>query len=594
MTAERKTALSLVALLAFFALSLSAAMYATYLQENKAGVLTSATIATLKENYGRDPKSEGLKEAIRQLDVQLREDYYRSRRQLTLGAYLLIAGLIGALAAARWFIALAPARAPEELLGTPGVESPARNAWSAALVTAMMLAGLAGLALFMKSGLPPAGGLPAASGHNAPRAQALPPIAATQAIATPSTPSTGEVKASPPPPTSAPSAFKDNWPGFRGPDGIGVVPAGAAGEDFPTTWSAATGRNIVWKCELPVTGKSSPVVWGDRIFLSGGDEKEQRLIAIDRAGGKLLWNVRVPAPPGAETITVAEDTGFAAPTPVSDGKAVYAMFATGALAALDFEGHPLWVKQFGKPESAYGLAASLLFYQNTLLVQLDQGGEPGKSRIMGLDPANGNIRWSTPRPVPNSWASPALVRAPAGVMLVTCANPNVIAYDPASGKELWKVEGLGGDMAPSPAYGGGLVFAANAGSELLAIKPGPPAQIVWKCEDGLPDIASPVSDGQRVLLAVSGGQLTCLAAQTGEKLWEKSLECSLSASPIVAGKLTYLAGQDGVTRVLELADEFRQRGRGDVGEPLYATPAFGDGRIYLRGEKHLFCIGGKP
>ena len=355
---------------------------------------------------------------------------------------------------------------------------------------------------------------------------------------------------------------------------------------------------------MPITGKSSPIVWADRIFLSGGDEKERRVLCLDRETGKILWNTPVAAPPqtDASKINVFQDTGFAAPSPVTDGLRVYAMFATGTLAAFDFEGKQIWIKHLGIPESTYGFAASLMLHEKILILQFDQGSEAAakKSKLLGFDPATGNILYTIPRDVPNSWASPSIIKHNNRLELITLAAPWIIAYDPAKGIELWRIKGLDGDVAPSPTFGGGLIVVANDRAQALAIRPGgsgdvTATHIAWKAEGGLPDIVSPVTDGKFALLVTSGGQLTCHDLPTGNKLWEEYLEGSFSSSPILAGKYVYLAGEDGVTRIIELAgDKYQLKAHGEVGEPVHATPAFADAKIYIRGTKNMFCIGAKP
>jgi outer membrane protein assembly factor BamB len=238
-----------------------------------------------------------------------------------------------------------------------------------------------------------------------------------------------------------------------------------------------------------------------------------------------------------------------------------------------------------------------MMYEDTLLLQFDQGSEDeeGRSKLMGFDPATGRERWATPRALPNSWASPALIEFGGRAELIACADPRVVAYDPASGKELWWAEGLSGDVAPSPAFDGQRIIVSNDGAQTVAIRPGgsgdvTATRVLWRSDLGMPDIPSPVSDGRHALLVSSAGWLTCLDAMDGALVWEKMLETSFSASPVAAGKFIYLCGQDGVTRIFELSDAYRLHGSGDVGEPIYVTPAFADGQIYIRGAKHLFCI----
>jgi outer membrane protein assembly factor BamB len=552
MTRHRAIALQLALVFGLFSLAVVGTLVATHLKERRRGALASTEIAELKKDLAADPKDEALRERLRQRDLEIRKEYYRSRRRFVWAGYLLLLGLAAFVASARWFFSLSPDAGETVLPNHRPLPPPRRyGAFAAGVVAAVGLAVLAYLGIFQRPVLPPADW----------EEQAAAAV----------------------------------WPCFRGPGNIGVAGSG----DFPTTWSATTDHNIVWKVEVPVSGKSSPVVWGDRIFLSGANEEELRVVCFDRASGAVLWNSRVVAPQGTdEKAEVFEDTGFAAPTPVTDGKRVYAMFGTGLLAAFDLEGRRAWAKHLGTPESAYGFASSLMLHENALILQFDQGAEAkeGKSRLLGFDAASGRTLWETPRPVPNSWASPALIQTPERVELIACADPWIIAYDPANGAELWRVDGLYGDVAPSPAFGGGVVFVTNDSAQILAIRPGgsgdvTKTRVLWTFDEGMPDIASPVTDGRRVLQAAAGGMLTCLDCQTGKLLWETYLGSAVSSSPVLAGDSVYLTCEDGVTRVFRLEDKFQIRGHGEVGEPVYATPAFVDSRIYLRSAKHLFCIG---
>ncbi|MCX7015488.1 MAG: PQQ-binding-like beta-propeller repeat protein, partial [Candidatus Sumerlaeota bacterium] len=399
-------------------------------------------------------------------------------------------------------------------------------------------------------------------------------------------------------PSSAPTVavsieFKQNWPSFRGPGGIGVAAEG----DWPTTWSLPKSVNIAWSSDVPYDAPSSPILWADRLFLTGADGNTGHVLCFNRSTGEQLWDKSVE-PPAGKTYEIPEETGAAVPTPCADGRRVYAIFGTGLLAAFDFDGNQAWLADIGPFDSAYGFASSPIAAENLVIVQADQGNTPraGLSALLGFDAATGKVAWKTPRPVRGTWSSPALIQTESRSELIATCEPWVTAYDPKTGAELWKVEGLEGDVAPSATFGGGLVFAAQDGSELLAIRPGgagdvTQTHVVWKAEDGLPDVASPATDGKRLIQVAAGGYVTCYDAQAGKLIWETYLPNSASASPIVAGGRAYIACEDGVTTILALGgDKAQTVGRGELGEGVRATPAFADSRIYLRGEKHLVCV----
>jgi len=392
-------------------------------------------------------------------------------------------------------------------------------------------------------------------------------------------------------------SFKDDWPRFRGPDGTGVVKSG----DWPAKWDAGTGENILWKTAVPAPGNGSPLLWGNRVFLTGADADRQEVLCFERSTGKLLWRTAVDAPRGnvtAADINVLPETGYAAPTPATDGERVYATYASSDVAAVDFDGKVVWARNLGEPESTYGRASSLLVYNDKVIVQFDRGMEPqdGLSALLALDAKTGRTVWSTPRPVRSCWCTPILVPVGEHVELVANGSPWIMAYDPETGRELWRCAGMASDVACSPTFAGGLVFVTNENAKALAIRPGGAgdvtrANVVWSAEDGLSDAASPVADDEFFLQATSSGRITCYASRTGKLLWEHLIGTAFWASPTIAGKLVYLPGDDGKVYILQLADKPVLVAACNLGEPLVATPAFGDGRIYLRGKKSLFCIG---
>lgn len=385
------------------------------------------------------------------------------------------------------------------------------------------------------------------------------------------------------------------WPMFRGPVAGRVEATG-----FPVEWGAATGQGIVWKTEVPLPGHNSPIFCEGRVFLTGADETRREIYCFDATAGKAVWAQPFNVLPGTgpDPPKVAEGTGYAASTMTTDGERVFAIFPNGDVAAYDLEGKLQWSVPLGMPENAYGHASSLAVYRDRLIIQLDQGmdAEDGLSALIALDAATGKQTWRTERPVRNSWTSPIVVPSGDGMQVVTSADPWVISYDPATGKELWRAECLMGDVGPSPCYANGLVFACSDLAGLFAIRAaatseGAAGDIVWSADEGLPDTASPATDGQLVFLAASYGTVTCYDAGQGAKVWEQDLESVFESSPVIVGNRVYLSDGDGVTHIFEAARQYKAVGQGKIGEPITATPAFVDGRIYLRGETHLYCVG---
>ena len=386
-----------------------------------------------------------------------------------------------------------------------------------------------------------------------------------------------------------------NWPRFRGPEGLGI----SAYTNVPVHWDGKTGEGILWKTEVPLPGMNSPVVWEDRVFLSGGDPNELHVYCFDAFTGRFLWtgNVRHPSlKNNEEPLDVMEDTGYAAPTVATDGRRVYAIFATGAVGCFDFDGNKIWEKDLGVPDNMYGYASSLAMYQNLLLIQYDQGAvEDEKSVFIAMESYSGRIVWEAKRPVGSSWTSPIVIQIDNQYQLVTCSNPWVIAYDPADGTELWRVDCLGADVAPSPVYANGLIFAIEPHMKTLAIRPDghgdvTETHIAWKI-DSAPDICSPVSNGELFFMLTSDGLLSCYQTEDGTKLWEQELRDYFQASPSLVGDKLYLLSEEGVMFIIEAGREYKEAAKFELGEKCFASPAFADGRIYIRGVKNLYCIG---
>lgn len=389
-----------------------------------------------------------------------------------------------------------------------------------------------------------------------------------------------------------------SWPSFRGPGGLGI----SNHTNVPVKWDGSTGEGILWKTKVPLPGHNSPVVFGDRVFLSGGDPNELAVFCFDANSGRLLWTgdvTRVSLKEDEEPIEPMEDTGFAASTVATDGKRVYAIFVTGDVGCFDFNGNKVWEKHLGIPDSAYGYASSLAVYRNLLLIQFDQGGvEDEKSVLMAVNGFSGEIAWQTKRPVGNSWSSPTVVNMGEQTQILTCADPWVIAYDPANGTEIWRANCLVGDIAPSQIYASGLVFVIEPYSKLVAIRADgrgdvTETHIAWSMDEGGPDICSPVSDGERIYMLGSDGLLSCFKVSDGAKVWEQDLREFFLASPSLVGDRLYLLTEKGVMFIAQVGAEYKELAKCELGEKCHASPAFADGRIYIRGVEHLYCIGGQ-
>lgn len=383
--------------------------------------------------------------------------------------------------------------------------------------------------------------------------------------------------------------YRANWPRFRGPDGGGVC----AKCELPASPS------VVWKSEVPVEGFSSPIVWGNRIFLSGGDENQRVVMCFDATSGKLLWRSAVPRTEGSpdDKPQVPDQCGMAAATPATDGRRVYAMYANGDIAAFNLNGSIAWAKHLGVPVNGYGHAASLLTWQDRVIVPFDQGDADEKlSKLIALDGATGAEVWKQARPVGASWATPIALEAAGRAQIVTLGMPWVISYSPKDGSELWRAECLDGEITPSPIFAGSTLFVVSPSNKLQTIRPDGTGDVTkthlgWIAEDGIPDVTSPACNGELVFVIDNGGVLSCYDAKTGRKQWQQDLEGECNASPSIAGDRLVILMKSGTLITVEAARQFKELSRLKLEEDVYASPAFAKNHIIVRGLKHLFCLG---
>jgi outer membrane protein assembly factor BamB len=258
-----------------------------------------------------------------------------------------------------------------------------------------------------------------------------------------------------------------------------------------------------------------------------------------------------------------------------------------------------WKQHLGKPDNMYGHASSLALYGEHLILQYDQGmGGGGLSKLIARKIDSGAIAWSVDRPVGSSWATPIIIRPESGDQIVTSSDPLVTGHSAADGTELWRVDAMGADHTPSPIYVAGLVIAASGSADMVAVDPADRGEVEpkWVADEGIPDIPTPVADATHLFTVVSDGWTLCRKVADGEKLWEAELDVAteVDASPlIVNGKLCVL-DVDGVMFVLDAGAEKTEPQTYQIPERCQATPAFAPGRMFIRGAKTLYCIGGKP
>ncbi|BAX82117.1 PQQ-binding-like beta-propeller repeat protein [Labilibaculum antarcticum] len=377
-----------------------------------------------------------------------------------------------------------------------------------------------------------------------------------------------------------------NFPSFRGPGGNAI----AYQKNIPNEWDGASGKNILWKQPVPIHAYNSPVIWGNKLFLSGATATSREVYCYDRNNGKLLWTAKAEQITGspANPPEVTPDTGHAASTVTTDGNSVFAIFSNGDLIAVDMSGKKQWAKNLGVPDNHYGHSSSLIVFEDKLIVQYDQ---KTNSKVMALSTSSGEEVWSTARKVRVSWASPVIVQNGDQVEVLLAADPCIASYDVQTGKELWKIDCITGEVGPSVAYANGIVFALNEYASLVAIKPGAKPEILWEAYDYLSDVPSPIAYNDLLFVITSYGAVACYNAKAGEILWEKEFDAGFYASPILVDGKIYLMDRVGVMHIFKAEKEYVEVATSALGEKSDASPAFADGRVYIRGEKNLYCIG---
>ena len=592
---------------------------ANFVQINRIDPVNVETINALVQRLNENPQDNALREQIRELDLLARKAYFTNQWQIRAGGYLLVAGIALLILSLQMMISARPknpipsAQAPENYLFT---QKNARIWISAGGISMVAIALLLAFLTHNKLG----NNLSDASKPNQiteneevveiPVAEISDSIKADQIVNevsvldnqiittaqdssqnTVKTQSPADIPAEKPASISKVDDFpsddelRRNFPFFRGFDGLGI----AFQKNIPTDWDGATGRNILWKIKIPLPGFNSPIVWGDRVFLTGASNNKKEVYCIEASSGKILWTAEVKDIPGSPASPkVTDDTGHAAPGMATDGQRVYAIFSNGDIIALDFAGNRIWAKNLGVPKNHYGHSSSLIIFKNKLIIQYDQGAG---GQVMALSVSTGDILWSTPRKVKISWASPILISNAGRTEIVLVADPNVAGYDPETGAELWSIKGVIGEVGPSPAFDEGVVFVTNDYSKLLAIKVGEKPEVLWESDEYLSDVPSPVAASGLLFLVTSYGAVACYDAKTGDIFWEHEFDQGFYSSPMLVENRVYLINKQGVTHIFKADKTFELIAEPKLGEKSVCTPAFSNGRIFLRTETSLFCIG---
>jgi outer membrane protein assembly factor BamB len=389
-----------------------------------------------------------------------------------------------------------------------------------------------------------------------------------------------------------PAALADNWPGFRGPGGNGV----SNEQNLPTHWSKA---NVRWNVPLKGAGVSTPVVWGERIVLTTSEGRLNDSLHVychHRRDGRLLWHTRLF---GSAPTDLYAPGGMAVPTPATDGKRLFVLFGTGDLACLDLDGKPVWIRslaeEYGPFRNRWGMGSSPILLGDLLVVQVDHYSQ---SYLLGIDAKTGANRWKTDRETAVNWTSPLPVKVKDAVQLVLVGTEQVMAYDIRNGAELWRVRGPDEQCVASPVAEGEHVFVSSKEGTLAIRLDGrtgnlTKSHVVWKNKRDKPFVPSPLVYRGGLYVVGDRGFVTCLDSATGKQVWKERLGEQYHASPVAGDGKIYFASKEGVVRVVAAGPEFKLLAANDLGEDIIASPAISEGEIFIRGAKHLFCIGGR-
>jgi outer membrane protein assembly factor BamB len=396
-----------------------------------------------------------------------------------------------------------------------------------------------------------------------------------------------------------------NWPQWRGPHLNGT----SEERNLPVKWSAE--ENVAWKLALPGLSGSTPIIWGERVFLNVAEGDQLELWCVDRRKGEVTWK----RPLGGGNVKMRKQN-MSSPSPVTDGRAVWVMTGTGVLKAFDFAGKELWARDIQKEYGQFGLnwgyASSPLLHEDSLYVQVLHGMKTDEpSYVLRINKTTGKTVWRVERPTeairesPDSYTTPALLRYGKATEIVITGGDVVTGHDPATGKELWRGKGLNPENAPfyrivaSPVVFGDIVYAPTRVKPLLAFRAGgrgdvTSSHLLWSTPNG-PDVPTPVTDGKYFYIVNDKGIVYCLDAKTGAEVYgqQRLKPGTYSSSPVLADGKIYVTNEDGLTSVIKAGPQFEVLAENALGEYCLSSPAVSGGQIFIRTSGALYCIG-KP
>lgn len=422
------------------------------------------------------------------------------------------------------------------------------------------------------------------------------------------------------------AAYAENWPGWRGPGALGI----SNQTGIPVRWDLS--KNVRYKVGVPGLGHSSPIVWGNRIFLTtavnadpaeadwqkgfprvdrkpDASEVEWKVLCYDRDTGKLLWErTAMRRKPVNQRHT---KNSYASETPVTDGTYVYAFFADQGMYCYDFEGTLIWSRDLGNfpMRSGWGTGSSPVLYKNFVIQNCDV--ETGESFIIALDKKTGKTAWRAERDELSSWSTPFVYLGSPRPELIVNATKAVRSYDPETGKLLWECRGPATSITtPTPTFSNGLIivssgFIREPTRPITAFRPGASgditlkagetssAHIAWRQNTAAPYIPSPIAYGDYVYVILDQGFIACYEVKTGKEVYGRrriDVGAAFSASPVVVDGRLYCASEDGDVYVISTGPEYALLAKNSLGESIMASPAVSGGKMFIRTIKHLYCI----
>lgn len=395
-------------------------------------------------------------------------------------------------------------------------------------------------------------------------------------------------------------AWGDNWPTWRGVNGDGV----SAEKGLPTRWSPT--ENITWKLAMPDVTGSTPILWGDQLFMSTSESNGVWLWCVDRNKGTVTWKKQVA--PSDEKVRKGN---MSSPSPVTDGKTVWVMSGNGHVKAFDFAGKELWARDFWKDYGRFGLnhgyGSSPLLLDGGLIVQVLHGYKTDDpSYVVKLDAKTGKTLWKVERPTdavvesPDSYTTPVVIAHNGKKQVIVTGGDYVTAHDPATGKELWRGGGLNPRNNPmnrivaSPLVYQNLVFVPTRVNPMQAFRPvasGKP-ELAWATPNG-PDVPTPVTDGKLLYMINDRGIAWCFDLQSGKEVYsgQRIKPAIYSSSPVLADGKIYMTNEDGLTTVIKAGSTFEVLAENSLDDYTLSSPAISDGQIFMRTKTHLWCIG---